>query len=477
MRLGITAGVLVGLVAAFPCAATADPLPDNNYAIDLFQGPILAPLRVLGIAGAYAGYAEGIEGFVSNAAAPAVRAPSSVRNVDVDISASISIPLTLFENNDFDNSGDLDYDYSNFLYLTGGVQVQVGPVGAGFIGELQRYSIAGSDDKTSTVTVGKYHALGAVNVLGGQASVGAGVRAVTMGISAPDATLPILGVAPELGVLVRPDWLPFRVGATFRFPVSGAAVANLGKADENGVRKLGGFVLPRAVVLPWEIEVGAALQAGPRPLNPSWINPNAEEAPLEARIARQRGHRTILRAVAEARALPEDRAELRRAAAFAERAIRLHEDAWLVREERYLRDQRTGRAESWPRPHILFTTSMLVSGPVSDGVSIERFLAQEIAGADKGKVIGSSGASVNFSPRLGIEAEPVEDHVLTRVGSYYEPNRFARVGRQHFTFGGDIRLFSTTIFGLVPKVTYTLRSAMDFAPRYSSVSVSLGVWH
>jgi hypothetical protein len=31
-------------------SATAQTLPDNSFAIDVFQGPILAPIRVTGIA-------------------------------------------------------------------------------------------------------------------------------------------------------------------------------------------------------------------------------------------------------------------------------------------------------------------------------------------------------------------------------------------------------------------------------------------
>ena len=63
--------------------------------------------------GAYAGYAEGLSGFVANAASPAVREPFSVSTFEIDGSGSISIPISLFENSDFDNSGSLDFDYSN----------------------------------------------------------------------------------------------------------------------------------------------------------------------------------------------------------------------------------------------------------------------------------------------------------------------------------------------------------------------------
>src|SRR5690349_4245987 len=102
------------MVALAPAAAAAQPRPlkDNRFSLDLFQGPILAPISVTGIAGAYAAYAEGISGMVVNAAAPAVREPYSVSYFEIDGSGSISIPLNFFGNDDFDNSGSPGYDYS-----------------------------------------------------------------------------------------------------------------------------------------------------------------------------------------------------------------------------------------------------------------------------------------------------------------------------------------------------------------------------
>jgi hypothetical protein len=112
-------------------------------------------------------------------------------------------------------------------------------------------------------------------------------------------------------------------------------------------------------------------------------------------------------------------------------------------------------------------------------VSLQGFLGQnqpdEIAGGTT--VVGSSGAAVNFSPRAGVETEPIPGRMHTRAGTYYEPRRLGGVGRQHFTFGADLRLFSTTWFGLVPKVTYKAQTYADFSPRYQSVSLGLGVWH
>ena len=89
---------------------------------------------------------------------------------------------------------------------------------------------------------------------------------------------------------------------------------------------------------------------------------------------------------------------------------------------------------------------------------------------------GTSGQNVNFSPRFGIEAEPILNLVQTRLGSYYEPSRFGKVGRQHFTFGADLRLGPSTWWGLSPEMIYKLQVSVDLAPRYESVSFGFGTW-
>lgn len=464
------------IAAALPCPAAADSLPDNNYALDLFQGPILAPLRVTGISGSYAGYAEGIAGMVANAAAPALREPFSIGWVDYDLSASISIPLEAFENNDFDNSGTRDEDYSNFIYGTLGAVLQVGPFGAGANADLSYYTLDFGGQR-SAVALGRYHVLAGFHIFDGQFVMGGGARAVTLGIDAPDATLTLAGIGPQLGILVRPDWSSWRFGATFRFPVDGGQfrIGDEVTVDERGVRRAGALVLPDRVLLPWELELGLAIQVGPRPLNPAWINPRDEErATREERAQRRRERDERWAAELREAETPEERREIEQRQRRIRVTEELAEPMELGRAYRALKEDRRVRGKNWPRERLLITAALLVTGPVDRGVSLEWFLRGNVPGETS--KIGSSGAAVNFSPRFGIEAEPIPDLIGTRLGSYYEPSRFGRVGRQHFTFGADLKMFSTTYWGLVPEVTYTLRAAVDLAPRYESLSLGLGVW-
>jgi hypothetical protein len=476
--------------------AAAEPFPDNRYAVDLFQGPILAPIRVTGISGSYAGYAEGIEGMVSNAAAPAVREPFSANWLEVDVAGSVSIPLSIFENNDFDNSNAIDSDYSNFIYLTGGALLQAGMFGVGANLELHRYTLTGSQGEATHVTVGKHHVLGAVRLFGDQLVLGAGPRIVTLGLDAPEASLTLAGVAPEFGILVRPDWKSFRIGATYRMPVdAGGLIGDVETIDEQGRRRAGDLILPERVVLPWEIEVGVAIQVGPRPLNPEWINPRDQEAELAAQLRHRRAARSEARSYEIERvANPAARAARARELAAEEARLVAEEDARFEAAKDRLTRERRARYWNWPRHHLLFTAEVLISGQVDRAVSLAEFLGQnepsaacrEVPAADRAAcerarppLPGISGRAVNWSPRFGIETEPVPSLVKTRFGSYYEPNRLSdgRIGRQHFTFGADLRVLSTTWWGLVPEVIYKLQASFDIAPRYESFSFGVGVWH
>lgn len=482
-----TLAVAAALLTAWPASpARAQPAKprDNRYGIDVFQGPVLAPSDVIGIAGAYAGYAEGIAGMVVNAAAPAVREPLSVSYFTWDFSVSVSIPLNLFgPRDDFDNSGAAGRDYSDFIYGTVGGVVQYGPFGAGFNAEVQRYSLKppeGASGAATAVTLGKYHALVAYQLLGDQLMIGAGARIATLSLVPGDheTNLTMIGAAPELGVLVRPDWRPFRIGATARFPVRGGQLIGASTTGAGGVKTSGGLVLPDDVVLPWEIELGAALQVGPRPLNPAHIDPRAHEAAMRASFADRRRARELA-ATRELATIADPAARALRKASLdaGESAQRKIEEVEERRLAQILENDRRARYWGWPREHLLLTLELLMTGAVTDGVSLQRFLGQNQAHAEPW-LVGGSGRSVNFSPRFGVETEPLPGRVHTRAGSYYEPSRQqGRVGRQHFTFGLDARLFTTTWFGLVPAVTYKAQACADFSPRYQSVSLGIGVWH
>ena len=452
-------GAVTGSMSATPCVAVCQPLGEDAE-VDLFQGPLLAPLRVLALGGAYGGYGEDLAGMVSNAASTAVRPLREVRHVEFGASGSVSIPIDLFENNDFDNSGDLDNDYTDFVYVTGGLVLKVGNFGLGATSEIQRYEIAGTDGNPagSPVTFSKTRVQAAWGGLGGQLNVGGGVRFTTMGIEIEGQQILYAGAAPELGLLIKPVSVPFRFGVTYRL----ATIAQETIAAEEPLP----LRLPDSVVSPWELETGISFQLGPRPFNIFFSDPeDADDAAERAVSAAQRARM-------RARSFEIDG----EVATAREENLRTLEGAALARLERRLLDERDDAIADLPRERVLVLLSVLTTGSVENGVSIDTFLSQANESLGPNAVSARSGGAVNFSPRFGIEAEAIPNWLILRGGSYYEPSRFGGVGRQHFTFGTSLRVFSASFWGLFPEWPYSLDAAMDLAPRYESISASIALF-
>lgn len=461
-----------------PAAAQPTPITNNHYTVEFFQGPLLAPINVEALGGATTAVAEGVNGAAVNAAAPAVRQPYSFNWIDVDVDLGISFPGA-FTTMDYDNHGPNQKDQvNNFLYADFGIQVQAGDFGASATGELLRYTVANQGGLN--VTAGRYHLLAGYGLANNQVVVGTGFRAVTMQLSQGGgltgtfnpigASLTMSGLAPEIGAIVKPDNLPFRVGATLRAPVTGG---NLGSGntttDSHGIVRSGGVIIPSAITLPWELETGFAIQVGPRPLNPEWIHPDEAASHVRAAVRQARARRAEDQAAVLRDTVPAHRAERQAELIQQEKAIRAIEDERLASEEARLKAQRKARYENWPREKILILASVLITGASSNAIALEDFFQQQHEGY---------GDAVTWSPRVGIEAEPIPNFLKGRVGSYLEPSRFDGVAaRQHFTTGFDIKLFRWEGFGLFPGQVWRLSGVADLAPRYTDWGLSVGAWH
>jgi len=358
--------------------------------------------------------------------------------------------------------------------------VQLGSFGTTVTGEFLRYNIPSATNGPSlSLTAGRWHGLVAYGVANDQLVVGAGVRAVSMQLSASGGTIPdptkgvlltMTGIAPEVGALYKPDEWPFRIGVTARAPVTGG---NFGGSSavvgSDGVSRAGSLVLPQSITLPWELEGGFALQVGPRPLNPPWINPHEQDQAVRNYVAAERARRARDNARALDGLSPEERAVKRAELARQELAIRAIEDDRIAAEERRLLAQRKARFANWPRERILLLVSLLVTGPTQSAVSLEGFLNQ---------VHDDYGQHPTLSPRLGIESEPIANLVRGRIGSYLEPSLFeGGIVRQHFTFGGDVKLLPFDTFGLTRDQVWRVSVGLDMAPRYINYGFSLGAWH
>lgn len=444
------------------------PIRGNDYTLEVFNGPVLSNTRVTGFAGANAAFGDGLDGASVNTAAPAIRATSSLRFVDYDASVGISLPGS-FGASDYQNRGDrgsaaaLDRT-RQFLQLSGGFGLQIGHFGTAATIDVLRYTISGTDEnplrsvfaKTGpglTLNFARIGIKAAYSFHDDQLAVGVGARIVAMGydqlIGSRDGLFGFLGAAPEVGLVAMPKAQPYRLAVTFRAPVVASPLAE--NAAPGAVERVAGYAVPGRIVAPWELEAGVALQFGRRPLNIPWTDPRGARD-----FARQQVNQA--RAEREKYPLPPD----------AEAARRSVEEQYI--DARYEEEIRARRQEArrLPREKLLVLASVLVSGSSGDATSVIGFVDQ---------VRDHAGMSVTYSPRVGLEVEPIYDLLRVRTGSYLEPSRFPEgVSRQHFTFGGDIHLGRIPPILFMPELDLCFNAAVDVAPRFANIGGFICIW-
>jgi hypothetical protein len=261
----------------------------------------------------------------------------------------------------------------------------------------------------------------------------------------------------------------FRSSSTAETPSSSRRLLNGDNDDPEDDR-----FIPSRVTVPWDLNVGAALQLGQRPLNPPWINPRDLVDRVRRRVdfrARERA-RGARKRLALGRSRGEDTTALsaRLAAEEAHAAERDEEEIEIAKAD-VKRSIRRAYAVM-PRPHVLITTSLVTTGVVEDGMGLEGFLD----GKEQ-----RSGRQVSLSPRLGLELEPILNWTKIRGGAYFEPTRFAANtsgGRSHSTFGIDQKVLPWDVFGTFPEGNwFRLTGAVDLARDSLGWAVAIGVWH
>lgn len=444
----------------------------------------------MGMAGAYVALAEDVDGDLQNPAAPAVRPFYSVEDFDYWMGLGLTFPAAL-STIDFFNSGSetgFRGAADNPVFVTPALNLQWGSFGVGMTVELQNYGfetegaaapVQPAESPASLAAVlSTFHFQAANSFLHGQLIAGLGLRYVTMGleVAPPDeasrSIFDTSGFGVEIGAVWRPNLQPYRLGFAFRSsidtePSFSKSLLPNGEGDIIVGNNGAALYLPERVSLPWDVNVGAAVQLGKRPLNPlsRTIQDVAERARLEFRI----------------RQLDREEERQRRLALAQSETERNAIEAELVRQERLdlerldhaLEVARRALAGSFAeigRFYVLVSGSLLVSGRVRDAVGVESFLDQ---------VVNRSGGSIVYSPRIGAESEVWENRLKARGGFYLEPTRFATSSaRLHATLGADVRLFRWDVFGLWPDdFMWQLGGSIDVARRYLAWGISLAGWY
>ena len=486
-QISVLAAACTALAAPWPCVARAQdeagaPLIGRDFNIDLVTGPVLGAGRAVGLGGAYTAIATGAEGGSWNAASYAARGHWDIDWFEWELALNL-VPGAI-RNSDFDNNGEPGFTYDTFLFGSGGVCLQFGAFGVGGLANIQSYRIDGGRELLLAVyNYGASYALAQ-----GQLILGLGLRtaALTIGdMGGSDPLVDVAGTGPEAGAQLRLADQPWSLGVAARMPVKTAQPDTLVAV---------GLMLPRHIHMPWEVQVGAALQLGPRPLNRVWVNPHDVSRSLrdelrDRRDARERAQ--YEREVQDARLqLAQERAppqvpELGSPYGAArsspegtpsdpafwqrETLLREREQRAMHEESERLEAERKAAYENLSRRYLLISAETIFVGPTDDGVGLESFLSNSEH---------ASGRNVTVGFRAGIEGEPVAHWLKMRAGTYFEPSRFDGVPyRVHGTLGADVRLFSWDLFGLLEEFTVRGGASADVAERYLNVGVGIGLWH
>jgi hypothetical protein len=498
---------------AGPLGGNQQPITTSTYSIDLYQGAVSAGNRVMGLGGAYVALAEDVDGDLQNPAAPAVRPFFSIDDFDYWLGLGFTLPARLSSIDFFNSGSETGFRgvADNPVFVTPALNLQWGSFGLGFTLEFSNWGFdaaavgatdaaavgstpgmmpmaAGGDmlavDETAPgptleVQLFTYHFQLANAFLDGQLIAGVGVRYLQMELDAAvtggdrQTLFDTKGAGIELGIVFRPNLQPYRLGAAFRTAIDTqpSFSRSVPRNEEGDIIVTGQqqqqLYLPERVSLPWDINVGAALQLGKRPLNPL------------ARTVQQVAERDAL--LFRLRQLDREEERQRRLAVATSQSERDAIEHDLAREEREdekrldraYADARSALMDSFAeigRTYVLLSASLLISGRVQDAVGLESFLDQ---------IVNRSGADVVFSPRLGAEAEIWENRLKGRSGVYLEPTRFETSSpRVHMTLGADLRLFRWNVFGLWPDdYMWQIGGSVDIARQYLTWGVSIAGWY
>lgn len=482
VRLRCMAAVVALLSLAFVDVAAAQPLTDNDFVIDAAGSPVLGSSRVIGMGGAYAALAQGVDGAGFNPASYASRAIHELDWFEWDVALSLGFPGVLGKD-DFFNAGQSSASTEDMLFVDAGGRLQFGNFGLGFLARLLDYNIPPtltSDAEFDVQLVSTFFGLG-YGFWDGQLVVGLGGRLSVLNMNdisgstgaASVELIELTGLGIDVGGLLRLEGQPWRVGVTARTPVNSTLADTTMAVPE----QIGGFFIPEAVHSPWEIQVGFAYQLG-RPFNTRYQPQKDPSIALVRRLRDAQCARELAQLLDELQAAgrpaPEDLAcpRLRE---------RPEDETWWVAERERRREERralgvavemaeeeiaAAREEELAglaRPYLLLSAEVRLIGRTENGIGIGAFFDQERR---------ERGDQNTFVFHLGAEAEPWDDRLKVRVGSYLEAGRQAGVAsRLHATVGADLRLFRILRWDVRGTLT------ADGAARYLNLSVGVGIWH
>lgn len=376
-KLLAVAAVLSSTIAS----AQAEPLPQRMY---LNPGILIGSSRMIALGGAYTGIGESAYGTSANIASIATRTPTE--NGPWQLSPVFTYMLN-FGEYDFDNDNRNDEAIVSGQYLAG-AQLRIGRLGIGAFLRTNHLSFCvngascntiGTDpNKIDLVLTSPTLSVG-YSFLDENLVVAAGLYGVIGEVTHELKFWSYRGIGPELGLLVRPKGMPFRVGINARPEIGGGYQ---GGADQTVVV---GRTIYNGVVSPGVYSFGTSFKIGEGAFSYNNLPPIDAPPPSRALDARN---------------------------PFID-MVRNRDDA------------KTGR--------LLVTMQVDIITPVRDAVSINAF----IRNGDAPPI----GERVLYTPRIGLEHLTFPGRFKTRLGGYLEASPFAaHEGRLHVTGGTELFL-------------------------------------
>lgn len=254
------------LVTLFFCTETRSeisgpPIQDNNYNLDLRQGPIIGSARQVALGGAYIGVAEGITALNSNPAGVAFRLERSIAAFDWDWTAS----LNNLKSNDFDNNGQSPPDYKSHHIRSLGLMGQYGSWGIGILTNGEIIALEGPNNREDEYVLSATSLALGRQFLDRELTVGGGIRATMTKLREKriDATLgKISGTGWDVGAVWNPERGPFRFGATYSSSISSDQSLNNSSGSPVTVN---GLIIPQQVILPANLGIGVSYEVKSAP--------------------------------------------------------------------------------------------------------------------------------------------------------------------------------------------------------------------
>jgi hypothetical protein len=248
---------------------TGPPILNNNYNLDLRQGPILGSARQVALGGAYIGVAEGISSLNSNPAGVAFRLERSTTKFDWDWTAGVND----LESKDFDNNGQSPPDYKTHRIRSLGLMGQFGAWGVGILNNAEVLALDGPDGKKNEYVLSVTSLALGRQFMDRELTLGVGLRATTTKLREKtfDATLGKLsGIGWDVGGVWNPERGPFRLGAAYSSSLSSdQSLENTGGSPVT----VNGLIIPQQVILPASLGVGVsyAVESAPFWKNHKWL--------------------------------------------------------------------------------------------------------------------------------------------------------------------------------------------------------------